>query len=215
LRAYVAGQQQLEGPGELAMAVFLEGVCWLWYGDLDAAREKLAAALAMAERIGDTTLQARCLAHLTTVCRQCGQIEETRQNAARSLQAATAAQMPQCMAMAKGNQAWVAWRTGDLTLAQELGQAALALWHQLPPEQVTAFQWLALWPLIAVALHEEHVSLAIRGARALLEPHQQRLPDALTAGLEQAIRVWGAGTPESAIALLHGSLAMAQQMRYL
>lgn len=215
LRAYVAAQQQVESPGELVFAIFVEGFCWLWYGDLDKAREKLAAALAMAERTGDTSLQSRCLTYLTFVHRQCGQVEETRQSAARSLQVATAAHMPEYMAMATANQAWVAWCTGDLVQAQDLGRAALALFHQLPAEHITGFQWTALWPLTAVALRDEQVSSAMDYVRALLDPGQQRLPDALAACLEQAIQAWDEGAPESARALLHQSVVLAQQMRYL
>jgi hypothetical protein len=56
---------------------------------------------------------------------------------------------------------------------------------------------------------------AIDYARALLDPGQQRVPDALAASLEQAIQAWDGGASESARELLHQSLALAQQMRYL
>ena len=134
----------------------------------------------------------------------------------RSLEVATVAHMPEYVGIAKANQAWLAQRAGDRGLAQELGDAALELWHQLPAGHASApFQWLARWPLIAVALREEQVSLAIDNARALLDPGQQRLPNALAASLEQAIQAWDGGTPESACALLRQSLALAQQLHYL
>jgi hypothetical protein len=69
--------------------------------------------------------------------------------------------------------------------------------------------------LIAVALHEEHHSLAIEYARTLLDPGQQRLPDELVVNLEQAIQAWDGGAPESARVLLQQSVTMAQQLRYL
>ena len=50
---------------------------------------------------------------------------------------------------------------------------------------------------------------------ALLDPGQQRLPDALAANLEQTLQAWNGGTPEAARALLHQSMALAQQMHYL
>jgi hypothetical protein len=144
------------------------------------------------------------------------QVEETRQYAARTLEVATLVHMPEYMAMAKANQAWTAWRAGNPGPSQELGQAALELWHQLPAGHASApFQWLARWPLIAVALRQEQLSLAIDDARALLDPGQQRLPDALAASLEQAIQAWNSGAPESARALLQQSVTLAQRMRYL
>ena len=85
------------------------------------------------------------------------------------------------------------------TSVQELGRAALEFWRQLPAGHGSApFQWLALWPLIAVALHEEQLALAVDYARALLDPGQQRLPDALAASLEQVLQAWDGGAPEVA-----------------
>ena len=124
--------------------------------------EPLQTALGMAEQTGDITLQARCLAYLTVAYRQCGPMEETPQWAARTLQAATVAHMPEYAGIAKANQAWMAWLAGNLAQTQELGHAALALWRQLPAGHASApFQWLALWPLIGAALHEERLALAI------------------------------------------------------
>ena len=124
--------------------------------------------------------------------------------------------MPEYVAMAKANQGWLAWCAGDLGLAQELGQAALELWRQLPVGHASApFQWLAHWPLIAAALQKDQLAPAIDYARALLDPVQQRMPDELLACLEQAVQAWEGGTPDSARALLHESMALAQQMHYL
>ncbi len=197
-------------------ANFHVGFVALWSGDPLGAMESLRIALRQAEQTDDVSLQARCLTYLTVAHRQWMQMEDVRCYAARSLQVAAAAHMPEYVAMAKANQAWLAWRAGDLGSAQELAQTALELWHQLPSGHASApFQWLALWPLIAVALREEQHLPAVGHARALLDPLQQRLPDALSASLEQAILAWESGAPEVARALLHQSLALAQQMLYL
>jgi DNA-binding SARP family transcriptional activator/tetratricopeptide (TPR) repeat protein len=215
-RAYVAAQQQVDNPNDLAFAVFVDGLCWFLHGDLDQATEQLRAALAMTERIGDLSLQSRCLAYLTIVHRQWEQVEATQQSAARSLQVATAAHMPEYMAMATANLAWAAWRAGDLAPAKALGHAALELWSQLPLGLTSApFLWLALWPLIAVALHDDKLSAAMDYARTLLDPALYRLPEALTASLEHAIGAWDGGAPQSARALLQQSVTLAQQLRYL
>ena len=51
------------------------------------------------------SLRARCLTYLTIAYRQCAQVEETRHYAARNLEVATLAHMPEYIAMAKANQA--------------------------------------------------------------------------------------------------------------
>ena len=211
-RKYLAAEQQAGSPGGLAWAVFMDGFCWCLYGDLDQAANQLQAALAMTERIGDISLQARCLTYLTVILRQRGQVAETQQSAPLSLKTTTAAYMPEYMAMATANQAWAAWCAGDLMQTQALGRAALALWDQLPLGRCSA---PSLWPLIAVALHDNYLSLAVEHGRVLLEPSQQRLPDALAASLEQAILAWEAGAPETAQVLLHQSMGPTQRMHYL
>ncbi len=216
VRAYVAAQQLVDSPDDLAFAIFVDGLCWFLHGDLNRAREQLLAALTMTERIGDLSLQSRCLAYLTIIHRQWEQVKATQQSAARSLQVATATHMPEYIAMATANQAWAAWRTGDLAQAKSLGHAALELWGQLPLGLTSApFLWLALWPLIAVALHENELSAAMEYTRTLLDPALYRLPDALTASLEQAVQAWDGGAPEGARALLQQSATLAQQLRYL
>ena len=119
-------------------------------------------------------------------------------------------------AMATANQAWLAWCAFYLIQTQALSRASLALWDQLPLGRRSApFLWLALWPLIAVTLHDEQLSQAVEHVRTMLGPGQQRPPDALAASLEQAIQAWEAGAPETAQVLLHQSMGLAQRMHYL
>ncbi len=159
VKAALTAQQEAGNQAGIPAAQFGVGFALLWSGDPQGAMEPLEIALHLAERTGDVSLQARCLTYLTIAHRQCMQMEETRRDAARSLEVATAAQMPEYVAMAKANQAWLAWRAGDLASVQELGQAALELWHQLPAGHASApFQWLARWPLIAVALRTDQLA---------------------------------------------------------
>jgi len=215
-QAALAAHQEAGNDANIPSAQFLVGFHTLWSGDPHGAMEPLETALHLAERTGDVSLQARCFTYLTVACRQHAQLEETQQYAARSLRVATMVNMPEYVGTAKANQAWAAWRSGDLNLTQELGHAALEAWHQLPPSHASAqLQWLALLPLIAVALDEQQLSMAVDYARVLLDPTQQRLPDALAASLEQAIRDWDTGGPESACMKLRQSRIVAQQLRYL
>jgi hypothetical protein len=76
------------------------------------------------------------------------------------------------------------------------------------------FQWLALWPLIALSLEADHaagIAAAAGYARRLLHPSQQRLPDPLVAPLEQAVRQWEAGDPAAAVTHLRRAAALARQ----
>jgi tetratricopeptide (TPR) repeat protein len=216
VKAALAAQQEAGNQAGIPAAQFGVGFGLLWGGDPQGAMEPLQIALHQAEQTGDVSLQARCLTYLTIALRQCMQMEEARRYAARSLEVAAAAHMPEYIAMAKANQAWLAWRAGDLGPVQELGQAALELWHQLPVGHASApFQWLARWPLIAVALHQEQLTAAIDHARALFDPGQQRVPDALAASLEQAVQAWDGSAPKVARTLLQQSVTLAQQLRYL
>jgi tetratricopeptide (TPR) repeat protein len=216
VKATLVAQQEAGHQAGIPAAQFGVGFALLWSGDPQGAMEPLEIALHLAERTGDVSLQARCLTYLTIAHRKCMQMEETQRDAARSLEVAAAAQMPEYIAMAKANQAWLAWRAGDLASVQEVGQTALELWHQLPAGHASApFQWLALWPLIAVALRTDQLASAVDYARALLDPSQQRVPDELAASLEQVIQAWDGGAPDGARSRLHKSLSLAQEMRYL
>ena len=215
-KAALAIHQEIGNQAGIPSAQFGIGFALLWNGDVEPAIDLFQTALHLAEQTGDISLQARCLSYLTIAYRKCGQIEETQQYAKRNLEIATLARMPEYIAMAKANQAWLAWCGDNQTLSQELGHAALQLWDQLPGGHAsTPFQWLARFPLIAVALQEEKVLWAVNGARKLLDPIQQRLPDALITILEQAIQAWDENEPKLARVLFHQSIALAQQKRYL
>lgn len=126
------------------------------------------------------------------------------------------AQMPEYIAMAKANQAWLAWRADNLGLAQELGHSAVELWQQLPPNHGSAStQWLARFPLIAVAIYQEKYAVAIDESRCIVDPSQQRLPEVLETSLEQAIRAWDTGKHAMARTLINKSIALARQARRL
>ena len=77
------------------------------------------------------------------------------------------------------------------------------------------FKSLALWPLIQVGLAQNQVSEVIDYARALLEPDQQPLPDALTTVVEEAIAAWETGESELAHTHLDRALELAQELGYL
>jgi DNA-binding SARP family transcriptional activator len=216
--------QESENLGEIAWARFMLGFAQLWHGDLDRAEKQMLTALALAERTGDVVHQSRCLTYLTILYRKRGQLENARQYVSRSLEAAKAGEMVEYVGTAHANLAWVEWREGNLGQAEAYGRTAMEFWHQLPAGHSScSFQWTALWPLMGVALEQHQAASAAAKAasgasqlaRALLEPTQQRLPDALTAVLEKAIKAWEEGASDRAHASFDRGLELAQEFGYL
>ncbi|MEZ4861704.1 MAG: AAA family ATPase [Caldilineaceae bacterium] len=206
-----AGMQE-----HLPAAHFMLGFTLLWHDDLAAAAAELETTLRLAEQHGDLSLQARTLTYLTIAARRRNQAAVAEKLADQALAMATAAHMPEYQAMARANQAWLAWREHDHRAVCENGHAALELWRQLPVTHASApFQWTALWPLLATALHTEAVTAAVDHARALLDPHQQQLPAALATPLTQALQAWENHTHTETLTLLQQAVARAEQLHYL
>ena len=205
--AYLAATEQTDDPGLLAFARFVVGFAFLWHGDQDAAEEQLTESLALAEQSGDAALQVRCVTYLTVLCRERGQVDETRVLAGRSLEIATAAGMPEYVATARANEAWLAWRDDDLGAVERHGRAALELWP--PVHASSSFRWTALWPLIGAALSRGDTGAAVAFARGLLDPSQQRMADDLAAPMEAAVRAWDVGNGLAARDLLEDAAAIA------
>lgn len=121
--------------------------------------------------------------------------------------------MPDYVAAARGNQAWLAWRRNDLITAEQKGQDALIMWHQSP--LVYPFQWQALWPLVGVVLAQCRVDEVWDYIQKLLELRQQSLPDELNATLEAAIQAKIMDQTDVACSHLDRAVALAREMGYL
>ena len=206
--AYLAASELSDDPGLLAFARFVVGFAFLWHGDQDAAEEQLTEALALAEQSGDVSLQVRCLTYLTVLSRERGQVEEARALTDRCLETAAAAGMPEYVATAHANEAWIAWRGGDLDAVERCGRAALELWP--PVHASSSFRWTALWPLIGAALSRDDTGAAVDFARGLLDPSQQRMADDLHSPVEAAVHAWDDGDTVAARGLLEAAAAIAR-----
>ncbi|MGH2486886.1 MAG: hypothetical protein ACRDHE_12825, partial [Ktedonobacterales bacterium] len=78
-----------------------------------------------------------------------------------------------------------------------------------------AFQWVARWPLIGIALARSQPTAAIADARPLLDPSQQPPPEDLRVTIEAALRAWDAGQEDEALALLQRAASAATALGYL
>lgn len=174
---------------EQAGAEFALGFTQLWRGRLDEAAPRLEAALALAERGGERWRVVVCCTYLALLHRLRGDEGEVRRWTGRAL--AAGEEIPACTGMARANEAWLAWRSGDAPGARRQAEAALRVWAGISP--VYPFQWAARWPLLAAALAEGAVDQAVEHARAMLGPEQQPLPDEVARELALAVDLWESG----------------------
>ena len=112
-------------------------------------RSSVARRSRMAERTGDLVLQARCLTYRAVAYRRLGDVPRCRTEAEKTLVLAEELKMVEYVAMAKASLAWVAWREKNEVEAEKLASEALELWHGM--EDPYSMDWMALWPLIAIA----------------------------------------------------------------
>jgi hypothetical protein len=189
------------------------GFLQLWRRDLEPAEENLLAALELAETSGVASFRTLSLTYLTVLDRFLGRLDGVRDYTRRAREAAEAAHMPDYVAAARANEAWLAWREKDQATAEQKGREALAIWQQSP--LVYPFHWQALWPLLAVALAQGDEDEAWTHARALLEPTQQLLPDGLNYALEAAVKAKREDGDRAARSHLERVLALATEFGYL
>ena len=190
---------------------YMLGFHLLWHGELSEAESELRGGLDLAEQVGDAGAQTIALTYLTICYRFRNEIDQARAHAARSLDTAAKAKLDLYIAMARGNLAWLAWRDGDFAAADALAQAAWSTLQVIPGP----LRWVVLWPLIAMAAVREQFALAADLARQMLHPSQQRLPEALAALLQAAIRAQENDEPEAGRTQLQRAVEFAQQMGYL
>ncbi|MBN8227557.1 protein kinase [Corallococcus macrosporus] len=214
-RLAVEAARTAEDLSTQALALFCHAFTLVLSGALDLAEEQGLAGLRLAEETGDLTLQSRLLTYLTLVYRRRGLVDRTRESSARSLDVAAMARMTDYVGAARASQAWVAWREQRLDDAEQEARAALECWRKLSAIYPYPFQWQGLWVLLAIALQRQFLTEAVEHARALLDPTQQRLPEALSSQLEKAIHVWTEGQRKATRESLERATASARSWRYL
>jgi class 3 adenylate cyclase/tetratricopeptide (TPR) repeat protein len=208
--AYAIPQADLLSSG---WARFNLAFALLWHGDMDEATTALRKCLADAEQCGDAELRSRSLTYLMVVARKRGDVQEVRKAIGSVIEQAREASLPEYEAMAIANRAWVAWRTGDNETATADALTALDTWERLPVRYF--YDWMALWPLLAMSLAAQRTDQAAEYARRMLPPPQQLLQEPVRTMVENAIRAWDASQPAETEELLSSALDAAGDLGYL
>lgn len=198
----------LDAQSELPMAQFLYGFALLLARQPYDAHEELRHAERLARRAGDNSLLARCLTYLAVDARMRASLSETAQYTSEALYVSKANGFREYVAAALANQAWVQLRRGEREQAVSLARSALETWASLT--LVFPFQWLALLPLLEIAVLERDVSKAMQVANSLLLPTQQRVPEHAMEALLAAMQPADVEKPE-----LHRLLTLSRALRHM
>ena len=185
LRAGLAVSLEAGSESTIALARFNLAVGLLWRDELDEAQTLLEEALCFSERTDHALTKTRCVTYLGFVHRKRRAVAAAESYASRGLELANKFVMPEYAGAAHGHLSWSAWRRGDLDESIRQGWAAVECWREGQPYML---QWSAYLPLLAAASAQGRFADAAASAAALLDPHQQRLPDPLNEALERVAR---------------------------
>jgi len=185
----VAITSDSDSPTDLVHLKFVLGLVRLFRGTFASSISELNDALEMSERVGDLVLQVRCLTYLAVAHRQADQPPLSRDYAERATALAGKLGMVHYTAMAHATFAWLAWKGGDYPAVKKSASEALKQWHSMADPY--GFDWMALWPLIAVAHAERNFDEAVTRLRALFGPNQHPLPEEVTLAVQKAIAAAG------------------------
>ncbi len=145
--------------------------------------------------------------------RKRGDVDAVRKAIGPVIERAREASLPEYEAMAIANRAWVAWRSGEEEKAAMDAQAALDMWGGLPVRYF--YDWMALWPLVAMALASGKVEEAVEHARGMLAPPQQLLQQPVRTLVNRAIHAWDARQAAETEELLRRAVRAAGDLGYL
>jgi class 3 adenylate cyclase/tetratricopeptide (TPR) repeat protein len=199
--------------GDIAHYHFALGFVHLSRNEQDEAKRELEAGLKLALRIGDVAQQTKCLTYLALTNRKLCHQQETERYSSRALAAAREANNLVYLGAALANLAWVAWRRGDVPLAEQHARAAAEAWKDSAPAGM-GMLW-ELWILLGIALSREQIQAAMDCAKGILDPSQWLMPPELSAGLAQALQAWQESNTVAARARLAEVSEVAKSLGYL
>jgi tetratricopeptide (TPR) repeat protein len=186
-RRSLAAAEQCEDPRELALARFFLAFPLLCAGKLEESEPLFVAAIDVADRIGDTTLQARFLSYYAVLHRRAGRVEQTRAVAERAAGIAERGNMFDYVGVSHACLAWAAWKGGMAVELNRHADICLAAWGRLLPAYDYPLHWLVRMPLAAQFVADGAIDQAIEQWQALLKPTQHLLPESLRDAMEYTI----------------------------
>jgi len=210
-KAHLASVETAD-PLLIAESLFEMGFAQLFHGDVTSATDTLNRAWADARRIGDITRQARSLTYVTLCLRRARRTALVESHGRRSLEAAQESGIRVYVGTSQANLGWVDFHARRYPEAQERCRSALELWRGI--DAAFPFFWMAVFPLLAMRLARGDLAELLGLVRSLLAPSQQRLPEELTAPLEDALAA-GRGREERVRAALARAVKLAEETGYL
>jgi tetratricopeptide (TPR) repeat protein len=202
---------------DVGYALFFLARFLLLHGDLAEAQDHLEHALAIAERIGETSLVAYSLLGLAMAALRGHHTAAVRALVPRVLAGVDSVASPDYLAGAKACLAWLAWqdrRPDDvIKRAEEIATLLTGT-----PDAGLYYGPVHLWPLAAVHLEAGQLAEAVAATRRLRASTQvpaSRAGADLEATLTAASQAWDAGQPDLARTSLTAALDLARGLGYL
>jgi predicted ATPase/class 3 adenylate cyclase len=168
----------------IGSAEFSLGFTLLWRRRLDEAVQCFEQGLAVARARGDALIEVRCLVYQLVAHRLRGDVERVRRLLSE------VARLDDVLGydgLVHANEAWLAYRDGDLDRVVVEADLAFADWTGRQRSGPSVFQWMARFPMVGVELQRGRLDAALAHARAMLDPSQALLPAELLAPVEAAV----------------------------
>ncbi|HXW80219.1 MAG TPA: AAA family ATPase [Acidimicrobiales bacterium] len=195
-------------------------------GDLSGAEEAQEHASKIASRTGDPFLRCENSSRRSVAALRRHDVRAVRSFCEQAVLASDdLGYHPEFAGWARACLPWLAWREGRvddvLCLADEVTELMLAARRGHAPNIVPSawwgfleFQWVFLWPVLAVNLKLGDAASAVEAARRMLDPRQQRPQPELEVALERAVETWDGGNAGAAKELLAQALELAERLGY-
>jgi hypothetical protein len=181
----------------------------MWRDELDEAQKYLLAGLKDVEAVGDVDTMFINLNYMALIGRKLGDVGMAREWAQRTVVLAEKAKNPFYRITAIGSLAWAAIHAGEEERARALLKEVLGLEEKVP----SPIRFMALGPAIGMEVKHKDWEAAIKHAKLILHPSQQKMPDELQSMLEDAVAKWEAGDASATEALLEQSLAFMREKK--
>ena len=165
---------------ELGLANFGHAFALLWSGAVAEADERLQEVLRDTTRVGDAERNMLCLTYLAVTARMLHDVDRAEAFARAAISASLRNGSKHYEGVAYANLAWVAWRRGDGTAADEHVCTA----RRLCTLQGYPFDWLHGLVALARALERADDAAAAGEVRAMAADSQQLLRDGMQEALE-------------------------------